>query len=35
VIAPRETRPRLITALHMMHGKRQTRPMKKHGNMPL
>jgi acetyl-CoA carboxylase carboxyltransferase component len=35
VIAPRETRPRLITALQMLHGKRQTRPLRKHGNIPL
>jgi acetyl-CoA carboxylase carboxyltransferase component len=35
VIAPRETRPRLIAALRVLHGKRQTRPAKKHGNMPL
>lgn len=35
VIAPRETRPRLIAALDVLHGKRQARPAKKHGNMPL
>ena len=35
VIAPRETRPHLIAALRVLHGKRQARPAKKHGNMPL
>jgi propionyl-CoA carboxylase beta subunit len=35
VITPRETRPHLITAMQILHGKRQTRPMKKHGNIPL
>jgi acetyl-CoA carboxylase carboxyltransferase component len=35
VIVPRETRPRLIAALHMLAGKRVSRPKKKHGNIPL
>jgi len=35
VIRPRETRPRLIAALDMLAGKRETNPPKKHGNIPL
>jgi len=35
VIEPRETRPRLINALEMLQGKRDTLPAKKHGNMPV
>ncbi len=35
VIEPAETRPRLITALRMLENKRQDRPPKKHGNIPL
>ncbi len=35
VIAPRETRPRLIAALKVLRGKRASLPMKKHGNIPL
>jgi propionyl-CoA carboxylase beta chain len=35
VIEPTETRPRLIAALRMLENKRQTRPPKKHGNIPL
>ncbi len=35
VIAPRETRPRLIGALSMLRGKRASLPMKKHSNIPL
>ena len=35
VIEPSETRPRLITALNMLATKRETRPAKKHGNIPL
>jgi propionyl-CoA carboxylase beta chain len=35
VIAPSETRPRLIGALQMLHNKRDTNPRKKHGNIPL
>lgn len=35
VIQPSETRPRLINALEMLSSKRETRPAKKHGNIPL
>jgi acetyl-CoA carboxylase carboxyltransferase component len=35
VIEPRETRPRLINALEMLQNKRDTNPLKKHGNIPL
>jgi acetyl-CoA carboxylase carboxyltransferase component len=35
VIEPQETRPRIITALNMLATKRETRPAKKHGNIPL
>jgi propionyl-CoA carboxylase beta subunit len=35
VIAPRDTRPRLIHALSMLENKRDTLPPKKHGNIPL
>jgi propionyl-CoA carboxylase beta chain len=35
VIAPRETRRRLIAALAMLDGKRDKNPAKKHGNIPL
>ena len=35
VIAPSETRPRLISALRMLADKRDTNPRKKHGNIPL
>ena len=35
VIAPRETRARLISALEMLQGKRDRNPPKKHGNIPL
>jgi propionyl-CoA carboxylase beta chain len=35
VIRPSETRPRLIAALEMLQGKRETNPRKKHGNIPL
>jgi propionyl-CoA carboxylase beta chain len=35
VIAPRETRRRLISALEMLDGKRDKNPPKKHGNIPL
>jgi propionyl-CoA carboxylase beta chain len=35
VIVPSETRPRLIAALAMLAGKRETNPRKKHGNIPL
>jgi propionyl-CoA carboxylase beta chain len=35
VIDPRETRPRLISALDMLRNKRDENPWKKHGNIPL
>jgi len=35
VILPSETRPRLIKALEVMCSKREVRPPKKHGNIPL
>jgi len=35
VIDPRETRPRIIRALHSLRNKRQTLPAKKHSNIPL
>ena len=35
VIEPKETRPRIITALNMLASKRDARPAKKHGNIPL
>lgn len=35
VIEPKETRPRIITALNMLATKRENRPGKKHGNIPL
>jgi propionyl-CoA carboxylase beta chain len=35
VIDPRETRPRLISALHTLASKRDKGPPKKHGNIPL
>ena len=35
VIAPSETRPRLIDALEALCNKRETRPPKKHGNIPM
>jgi propionyl-CoA carboxylase beta chain len=35
VIEPVETRPRLIAALEMLQNKRQSLPVKKHGNLPL
>lgn len=35
VIEPAETRPRIITALNMLASKREARPAKKHGNIPL
>ena len=35
VIAPHETRPRLIQALRMLENKRDSLPPKKHGNIPL
>lgn len=35
IIEPRDTRPRLISALEMLKNKRDTNPPKKHGNIPL
>lgn len=35
VIDPATTRQRLISALELLAGKRETRPAKKHGNIPL
>src|SRR5579863_8941139 len=35
IIAPAETRPKLITALRSLENKRDTNPRKKHGNIPL
>ena len=35
VIDPRETRIKLIQSLEMMRNKKETRPNKKHGNIPL
>ena len=35
VIEPRETRMRLITALRALENKRDSKPKKKHGNIPL
>jgi acetyl-CoA carboxylase carboxyltransferase component len=35
IIEPAETRPRIITALNMLASKSESRPAKKHGNIPL
>jgi propionyl-CoA carboxylase beta chain len=35
VMEPRETRPRLISALEVLRTKRDTNPRRKHGNIPL
>jgi propionyl-CoA carboxylase beta subunit len=35
VIDPRETRPRVISALDMLQNKRDENPVRKHGNVPL
>jgi propionyl-CoA carboxylase beta chain len=35
IIDPRETRPRLISALEMLRNKRDANPARKHGNVPL
>ena len=35
IIAPHETRKKLITALTMLDSKRDTNPPRKHGNIPL
>ena len=35
VILPSETRARVVNALAMLEGKRQSVPARKHGNIPL
>ena len=35
VILPRESRPKIISALELLVTKRETRPPKKHGNIPV
>jgi acetyl-CoA carboxylase carboxyltransferase component len=35
VIEPQQTRPKVINALHTLLNKREPRPAKKHGNIPL
>ena len=35
VIEPADTRPRLVKDLHVLYGKREHHPEKKHGNIPL
>ncbi len=35
VIEPKTTRPRLVASLEMLAGKRESRPPKKHGNLPV
>jgi propionyl-CoA carboxylase beta chain len=35
IIEPRDTRPRLISALEMLKNKREANPPRKHGNIPL
>ncbi len=35
VIPPRETRPRIIAALEALRNKKESRPAKKHGNIPV
>lgn len=35
IIEPQQTRPYIITSLNMLESKRETRPAKKHGNIPL
>jgi propionyl-CoA carboxylase beta chain len=35
IIEPSQTRPKLIRALQLLHGKRDSNPPKKHGNIPL
>jgi acetyl-CoA carboxylase carboxyltransferase component len=35
VISPRLVRRKLIAAFSMLHGKRDTMPPKRHGNIPL
>jgi propionyl-CoA carboxylase beta chain len=35
IIEPKQTRPKLISALQMLKNKRDSNPPKKHGNIPL
>ena len=35
VIEPQETRPRVVNAFSVLRTKRESRPPKKHGNLPL
>jgi len=35
VIRPSETRPRIIAALEALLNKKETRPTRKHGNIPM
>jgi propionyl-CoA carboxylase beta chain len=35
IIAPEDTRPRLIRSLEILQNKRDKNPPKKHGNIPL
>ena len=35
IIYPHETRPKIIQALNMLENKKEERPEKKHGNIPL
>jgi propionyl-CoA carboxylase beta chain len=35
VIPPRHTRPEIIAAFETLRGKQETRPTRKHGNIPL
>jgi acetyl-CoA carboxylase carboxyltransferase component len=35
VISPQESRPKIIKALEFLSTKRETRPPKKHGNIPV
>jgi len=35
VIVPRESRPKIIAALELLSTKKETRPSKKHGNIPV
>jgi len=35
VILPRESRPKIIKALDFLSTKRETRPRRKHGNIPV
>ena len=35
VIEPKDSRPEIINALRMLSTKRESRPAKRHGNIPL